>query len=446
MRFLCQLKQAVPTHKSYGDMTDNDKKIGQKEPKRDAWGLLRVNSPFRLLWAARFISVIGSAMGGTALIIYTAVTTNNPLSVALLMLVTDFAPTLLSPLSGALSDRIERKKVMIICEFLRGISLTILAFFSLTTPLLLLLVALNSIIGQGFDAASRSIVPSLVENDDLESANAALGLGTNGLDLIGPVMTAILLPFFGVQGLLFLDAISYFIAVALLLGLPKSPGRIETEEDEKLSFLRHAKEGLKFVWLNPAVRIITIGFCSVVFFNAIDDVALVFLAKDSLHSSESEAVLLYAGAGIGLLIGFTLLTRFGNRIPFLTMLVLGYFVSSSGNILTGLAWAIPIALGMQIIRGMGISMSDLANNTLIQRFVPSHMLGRVFGNVYGAVGLAASCSYLLGGILLQFTNARLVFIIAGGGGLVSAIFVALVLPKVLRRIQAEAAATNRKMC
>ena len=48
---------------------------------------------------------------------------------------------------------------------------------------------------------------------------------------------------------------------------------------------------------------------------------------------------------------------------------------------------------------------DVGHNTLIQRIVPAEMLGRVFGNVYGAVGAAAGLSYVFGGLLLDATNA-----------------------------------------
>jgi MFS family permease len=52
--------------------------------------------------------------------------------------------------------------------------------------------------------------------------------------------------------------------------------------------------------------------------------------------------------------------------------------------------------------------------------------------MYGAIGIAASLSYILGGVLLDLTNARVVFIIAGVGGLLSVLFVGISLPKALR--------------
>jgi MFS family permease len=112
--------------------------------------------------------------------------------------------------------------------------------------------------------------------------------------------------------------------------------------------------------------------------------------------------------------------------------VAGYAVSSLGNLLTGLSFAILAALGFQVVRGLGIAAMDVGHNTLIQRAVPAEMLGRVFGNVYGAVGAAAGLSYVFGGLLLDATNARVTLIVAGAGGLVAAAAAAIVLPRAIR--------------
>jgi MFS family permease len=180
------------------------------------------------------------------------------------------------------------------------------------------------------------------------------------------------------------------------------------------------------------MRIITIGFCVAVAFSASDDVALVFLAQDSLGGDASAASLLYAGAGTGLLLGFALLAGVGTRAPTLVILVAGFGISSAGNLLTGLSWAIPAAFAMQAVRGFGISLLDVGVNTQVQRIVPPGMQGRVFANLYGAVGLAAGISYAIGGFLLDATGPREVLVIAGLGGLAATAWIGLRLPGSLR--------------
>jgi MFS family permease len=177
------------------------------------------------------------------------------------------------------------------------------------------------------------------------------------------------------------------------------------------------------------VRAIAVGFVAVVAFNGVDDVALVFLTKDTLGGSDSAAALVYAGVGIGLAAGYPLLTRYAGRVPATALVLAGFAVNSAGNLVTGLAWAVWAALALQVIRGLGISALDVGVNTELQRTVPPALLSRVFGNLYGAVGLAAGLSYVCGGLLLDRTDARVTFVVAGMGGLVATVLTGLVLRK-----------------
>jgi MFS family permease len=70
---------------------------------------------------------------------------------------------------------------------------------------------------------------------------------------------------------------------------------------------------------------------------------------------------------------------------------------------------------------------DVAATTLVQRNVPRHLLGRVFGTLYGGIGVAAAFAYLLGGLLLDRTTPRVAFIAAGSAGLLATAVTALAL-------------------
>jgi len=394
-------------------------------------GLFRRNAPFRRLWTARAISFVGDSLGLIALLLYVAETTGSGVAVALLLLVGDFAPSLFSPITGALSDRIDRARLMVGCEVIQGGIVALIALSTPPLPLLLGLVALQTLVASAFQPASRSAVPALVADEDLETANTAIGLGTHGFDLLGPLLGAALLPFLGVRELILVDAATFAVSAALLARLPSLPAaRVELETR---SLLRDAADGLRFFRDNRALRAVGLGFVGVVAFTAVDDVALVFLAHDRLGAGETGTSLLYAGAGIGLLTGFAVLARVGVKVPMAPMAVAGFVLCSAGNLLTGLSWAIPIAIAMQIVRGAGISLIEVGINTLVQRLVPAGMQGRAFGNLYGGVGLAAGLSYAVGGLLLEAVGPRALLVLAGTGGLVVSAVVWLALPATIRR-------------
>jgi Major Facilitator Superfamily len=167
------------------------------------------------------------------------------------------------------------------------------------------------------------------------------------------------------------------------------------------------------------VRAVALGYVAIVACNGIDDVALVFLATDTLGGGDGAVGLLLAAVGIGLLAGYALLARARGRVPMTALLLAGFAVSSAGNLLTGLAWAVAAAFAVQAVRGLGIAAMDVAATTLVQRIVPPQLLGRVFGTLYGGIGVAAAFAYLLGGLLLDRTNPRVAFIAAGSAGLLA---------------------------
>jgi len=401
--------------------------------------LLAGNRAFRTLWTARLISFLGDSVGLIALLLYTATHFGTGLAVALLMIAGDFVPSLLSPVAGAASDRWDRRTVLISCELVQGGLIAVIAVTLPSLPLLLLLVAIQSCVAAVFQPAARSAVPSLVPDASLERANAAIGFGTNGMDSAGPLAGAALLALLSVRDLLLADAGTFVISAALLAALPALPA-LPAQHGRRAAaagptrpaagaLLAQARDGLRFLWQDRVVRVITLVFCAVVLFNGVDDVALVFLARHTLHGSNSAVSLVYAGAGLGLLAGFLLIARAAPLLSMPLLIVAGYAISSLGNLLTGLSFAILAALGFQVIRGLGIAAMDVGHNTLLQRVVPAEMLGRVFGNVYGAVGAAAGLSYVFGGLLLDATNARVTFIVAGAGGIASAAVAAVVLPR-----------------
>jgi MFS family permease len=353
------------------------------------------------------------------------------LAVALLLLVGDFAPALLGPLTGALSDRCDLKRLMVACDLAQGLLVALIALTLPSLPLLLVLVGLRAVAGQVFQPASRAAVPSLVRDRDLEGANSAIGFGTNGSEALGPLLAAALLPVMGAQGVLLVDAATFLVSAALLASLPSVPPA-SIEKGARNSFLLEARAGLDYIRSVPLVRTIGLGFFAVVVFNGIDDVALVFLARDSLGGGDSAASLLYAAVGVGLLLGYALLARRAGRFPMVLLLLMGFGASSAGNLFSGLAWAVAVAFALQVVRGLGIAAMDVATNTLLQRMVPRAMLGRVFGNLYGAIGVAAGLSYVLGGFLLDLTSPRATFIVAGVGGLLITLATALALPRAMK--------------
>ena len=373
------------------------------------------------------MSFLGDSLALVALMLHVASTTGQALAVALLLLAGDFAPALLGPLTGTVADRLERRGVMVGCELLQGALVVAVALWLPSLPLLLVLVGLRAVAGQVFQPASRAAVPALVREGDLEPANAAIGVATNGGETLGPLVAALLLPVLQVRGVLLIDAASFLVSALLLGFLPAMAAGGQEAAGPRGSFLADAGTGLRYLRGQATVRAVVLGYFAVVACTGIDDVALVFLATGTFGADATAVGLLLAAVGIGLLAGYALLARTGARVSMPALLLAGFAVSSAGNLLTGLAWAVAAAFAVQAVRGLGIAALDVAATTLVQRTVPARLLGRVFGSLYGGIGVAAALAYLLGGLLLDRTTPRVAFVAAGTAGLLATGITALAL-------------------
>ncbi len=389
-------------------------------------GALRTNVAFRKLWAARTISAFGDSLGLVALIVFLA---DNQLgaafAVAGLLLVGEFVPSLLGPFAGALSDRFDRRRVMVVSELVQAAAMLVIAITLPPIPVLFMLVAVQSIAAQVLQPAARSVIPVLVADRRLESANSAIGFGANGMEAVGPFVAAALLAVADIRAVLLIDVATFLISAGFLARLPSLPPA-GAQDGSRPGMVADAMTGLRFMITTPLIRSVALCFVAVVVCNGVDDVALLFLTRDALDAETSAVGFLYGAVGVGLLGGYLLLGRRAVRTPMIVLFLAGCAVSSLGNLLTGLAWSMAAAFTLQLLRGVGLSAMDVGVNTLLQRRVPAAFAGRVFGTLYGAVGAAAATSYLAGAALLEIAGPRVTFIVAGGIGLLCTAIAAVV--------------------
>ncbi|MEY2421400.1 MAG: hypothetical protein QOI95_1467 [Acidimicrobiaceae bacterium] len=330
-----------------------------------------------------------------------------------MLLASDFTPSLFSPLTGAIVDRFEHRSTMVLCEVAQALTVGTIVLLQPVAAPLFVVVAVQSQFASAFRAATRSAVADLVDDDDLEAANALIGAGTHGLEALGPLLAAVLLQFMTPRGVLGVDVLTFAVSPLLLAGLPRIRHTPSTD-----GIVADAKAGLAWMWRHRTVRAVALGFFAVAAFTAVDDVALAFLGRTTFDSGDSGVSLLYAGVGVGLLIGFVAL---GRRPPgrVASIAVMGLALCSVGNLFTGLAPVLLLAFVAQTVRGVGASLVEVGTTTLIQRTAPPELRARVFANLFGGVGIAAAISYVAGGALVDALSPRTVLIAAGIGGLVS---------------------------
>lgn len=157
------------------------------------------------------------------------------------------------------------------------------------------------------------------------------------------------------------------------------------------------------------------------------------MSRDELGTGAAGYGMIASAFGIGMVLAPLVLLRRAEETNPASVLSLGIAMTAGGTLLTGLAPAAAIAVAAQGIAGAGNGLENVANNTLIQRTVPRHMLGRVFGVVYSGVYVAEGLAYTAGGPLMNLTSPRVVFVIGGCGVLLALLATWSMLPRRLPR-------------
>jgi MFS family permease len=379
-------------------------------PEASRW-LLRRAPGFARLWAAKAVSHVGDGAALVALVVYVQQTQRRGVAVSALLLA-ETLPTLLGPLAGALVDRVEQRRLMLAAQAGQAVLYGAMAALLPPFPVLLVLVAAASLLATAFAPAGRSVVPNLVAPGDLARANAWMGMALTLQGTIGPAVGGLLIAGAGIRGALWGNALSFAVSAALVGGLPALTP--ETAEKERVGLLKGTGEGLAYALGHPVARALVIGLGFGVMFAAVDDVALVFLARDDLNAGALGYGVLVSVYGIGFALGSLALmrSRAGGAAAAFSV---GLLLSGAGGLLTGLAPVLGLAAAAQAVAGSGNGLEVVATDTLVQRSVPRSHRGRVFGVVIAATLLGGAVARGLGGFLLDLTSARATFVIGGCG-------------------------------
>lgn len=382
-----------------------------------ALALLRDRPRFRALWAALALSYTGSGAAVTALVLYVQQTHGTGTAVAAL-LIAETGPRLLGPLAGSLADRVDLRRMMI------GADLGQMAFFALLAllppfGLLLALAALTATLQCAYAPARTAALPALVDREDLLKANSLTGLASNLYVAAGPLIGGLVFAASGAAAVMALNAVTFLGSALLTRKLPPLPPEDRAEGREREPFLASARTGLRYALANPLTRTVTVTIFFLFAFLSIDNVALVFLVRDTLDGGAAAYGIVSAVFGVGMLLGSLAVMRGGRRSPAVLYLVALVF-SSVGALLTGLAPVIAIVALTQLVSGAGNAIEIVSSDTIFQQDVPRDLIGRLYGVSSTAVAIGSGVAMALGGFLVDATSPRVAFLVAGAGGLLTA--------------------------
>ena len=160
------------------------------------------------------------------------------------------------------------------------------------------------------------------------------------------------------------------------------------EGRERESVLASTRTGLRHAFANPVTRVVTLALLFMFAFVAIDNVALVFLVRDTLSGGSAAYGIVSAIFGVGMLLGLVGVMR-RTRTPPTVLYLLALGLSSVGTLATGVAPGITLVALAQLASGGGNGIEIVASETIFQQHVPRHLLGRVYGLTATAVAVGS---------------------------------------------------------
>ncbi len=384
----------------------------------------RLGTSFRWLLASSWSSNLGDGIAIAAGPLLVASLTDDPLLVASAALLQWLPPLLFGLYAGVLSDRLDRRLLVITVDLVRAVILAVLAASILTgtVSIALVLGALFALAtAEVFaDTTSQTLLPMLVRRGDLAIANARLQMGFVTVNqLAGPPLGAALfaagmaLPFVGQAVLIAAGAV--FVSRIVL---PRAH-----QPAERRAIRHDIVEGVRWVRHHPAVRtlVLTIFTFNITFGAAWS--VLVLYATQRLGLGEVGFGLIATVMAIGGLLGTMSYGWITRRLSLGNIMRIGLVVETLTHLGLALTTTPAVALVIFFAFGAHASIWGTTSITIRQRAVPTQLQGRV-GSVnavgtYGGLVLGSA----LGGVMARELGVVAPFWFAFAG---SAVFVVLI--------------------
>jgi predicted MFS family arabinose efflux permease len=401
---------------------------------RASLSLLRRNRDFRSLFFASVISLGGDWFLWVAINSLIFEATHKALYVGLAILAQEFAFFLASPVGGVLADRLDRRKLMIVCDLARA---AICVAFLLVGPdrlwLAYVLLPLLASFAAPFDPAFSAATPNVVDPEDLPAANALNGSLWGTMLAVGAGLGGVVSGAFGADTAFLVDAVSFLVSAALLMSIRRRFSESRGEATDHPSAIEATRETWRFARRDH--RVLSLLAVKFGFGAAAGLLALIpVMALDVFKSGNVGFGLLMAARGVGALIGPFLGHRIagpGHRRLF-PAIGLSLAVFGLGYMALGAAPSLAIAAVTICVAHLGGGSQWMLSTYGLQVLVPDHIRGRIFGFDYMLVTLSLAVSAVVASAVADHIGAPITVTILGGVALIWAM-VWLVLSRGVRR-------------
>jgi MFS family permease len=341
--------------------------------------VLRIRD-FALLWAGMSVSLLGDGVYFVALAWQVYDLSGSPTALSIVGVAWTLPLALFVLLGGVVTDRVERRRVMIAADLVRAFAVAVIGILSVTGVVELWhLVVMAAVFGTGeafFGPAFSSIVPQIVPRELLLQANALdQFVRPLGFMLLGPALGGLIVATLGPGEAFLLDAVTFLVsalALALLRPRPLAP------REGPSSLLRDLREGFTFVRTRPWLwaTLVAAAIFLLAYWGPID-VLVPYRVRNELGGGADDYGLILAFGGLGSIVAAALVGRRGLPGREITFAYFAWAFGSLALVGLGVGTAVWQLMGFMFVESALFTAGIVVWGTLMQTHVPGGLLGRV---------------------------------------------------------------------
>lgn len=366
---------------------------------------IRILKPYLLLWSTQTFSALGSGMTAYALVLWLYRRTGSALQTALLSVCT-YAPYVLAGIfGGALSDRWNKKRIMLTCDFLAACTTVFLFLLVRTGALrpwhLYALNGLNGLMNAVQQPASEVASTLLIPKEYYQKTSALRSFSSSLNAIMTPVLATAFFAFAGIGGVMAVDLMTFaaaFLTLLLFIPIPSVPSEGKKGE----SLLSAARQGLRWLRRNPLVLTLILFLAAINLLSSMYDAALPAMLLSRTEGGEKALGAVNACVGAATLAGGLLamaLPAPRNRVK---VICAALFVSmGTENFLLAfgkspLVWCVGAVLGWITVPLMNANL-----DVILRSAIPPAMQGRIYACRNSLQFFTIPLGLTLGGLLVD---------------------------------------------
>ncbi len=368
------------------------------------------NRRFRSMWVAQLVATIGDSLVDIAAAILVYRITGSALSVGLVLMATAAPALVIGLFAGVVVDRYDRKRIMVVCDVLRGLMVLSIPFIiSFGIGWLYVAVALISGVGTFFHPAHASVLPEIATDEELAAANSMLAISGFGSTALGFAAGGTIAAAANLEWAFYVNAVTFFTS-ALIISRIAIPKLQVDESTNAESVFVNLSSGLRYLWQSEILRSFLIISAGVAVAFGLHNALLLPFAVEALGATEFVFGLQEGLTSLAFVFGSLFMASRADRLregQWLTIALIGMGVV---GILYSMANDIPWAIVLIMVSGFLNAPSSIAGRLIIQRQTTREVRGRVASTF----SVASNAFFLVGMVLVglaDYFGIRVVYLV-----------------------------------